>query len=80
MVGRQNADIADTLQLRDVATATDFGTTLAANGFWREIITWGFRVKGGLFSVNPYVCWSFSRGCGDRNCSRRAIVRLGLTR
>jgi len=33
MVGRQNADIADTLQLRDIAMATDFGTTLAANGF-----------------------------------------------
>ena len=25
MVGRQNADIADTLQLRDVAMATVFG-------------------------------------------------------
>ena len=32
MVGRQNADIADTLQLRDVAMASSFGTTLAANG------------------------------------------------
>jgi len=26
VVGRQNADIADTLQLRDVATATNFAT------------------------------------------------------
>ena len=32
MVGRQNADITDTLQLRDVAMATNFGTTLPANG------------------------------------------------
>ena len=32
MVGRQNADIADTLRLRDVAMATNFGTVLAANG------------------------------------------------
>jgi len=40
--------------------AANFGTTLAANGLWREITTWGFRIKNGLFSVNPYVCWSFS--------------------
>jgi len=32
VVGRQNADIADTLQLRDVAMATNVGTALAANG------------------------------------------------
>ena len=32
VVGRQNADIADTLQLRDVVMATNFGTALAANG------------------------------------------------
>ena len=32
MVGRQNADIADTLQLRDVAMATNFETALAENG------------------------------------------------
>ena len=39
MVGRQNADIADTLQLRDVATATifwllvgyNFGCMIASN-------------------------------------------------
>ena len=29
MVGRQNADISDTMQLRDVAVATNFGTTVA---------------------------------------------------
>ena len=34
MVGRQNADIADTLQLREVAMATNFGTALAANGLY----------------------------------------------
>jgi len=32
VVGRHNAAIADTLQLRDVAMANSFGTTLAANG------------------------------------------------
>jgi len=32
MFSRQNADIADTLQLREVAMATDFWTTLAVNG------------------------------------------------
>jgi len=33
VVGRQNADIADTLQLRVVAMATDFGTKIAIAGF-----------------------------------------------
>ena len=39
MVGRQNADISDTMQLRDVAVATNFGTTVAVglNGLGREI-------------------------------------------
>ena len=32
MVGRQNADIADTLHLRDVAMATNFGTKIAITG------------------------------------------------
>ena len=32
MVGRHNAAIADTLQLRDVAMASSFDTILAANG------------------------------------------------
>jgi len=39
---------------------TNFETTLAANGLWLEITGWGFRIKNGLFSVNPYVCWSLS--------------------
>jgi len=30
-------DIAEINGLRDVAMATNFGTTLAANGLWREI-------------------------------------------
>jgi len=35
----QNEDIAEIKGLRDVAMATIFGTTLAANGLWREIMT-----------------------------------------
>jgi len=31
VVGRQNADIADTLQLRDVAMATTFGLSMGYN-------------------------------------------------
>ena len=31
MVGRQNADIADTLQLRDVAMATTFSLSMGYN-------------------------------------------------
>ena len=46
-VNRQNADITDTLKLREVAMATAFGTTLAVSGFWREITTRGFRIKDG---------------------------------
>jgi len=34
-----NEDIAKIDGLRDVATATNFGTTLAANGLWWEITT-----------------------------------------
>ena len=33
VVGRQNADIADALQLRDVAMATNFGTQFAITAF-----------------------------------------------
>ena len=68
VVGRQNADIADTLQLRDVAMATNFGTALAANALWRKTTTWGFRVMDGSLSVIY----------GDGNCSRRATVRLEI--
>jgi len=45
VVSRQNADTAHTLQLRDVAMETNFGTTLAANGLGREIPTWGISYK-----------------------------------
>ena len=64
MVGRHNADIADTLQLRDVAMATNFGTALQMD----SEATIGFHVKDGLLSVI----------CGDGNCCRRATVRLGI--
>jgi len=65
--------------LRDVATATNFGTALAANGLWREITTWCFRING-LFSVTPASVGRslWNRNCGDRNCSRRATVPLGI--
>ena len=34
-----NEDIAEIQGLRDVAKASNCGTTLAANGLWREITT-----------------------------------------
>jgi len=46
--------------LRDVANlpwqamASDFGTTLVVNGLEPEIAKWPYRIKYGLFSVNPY--------------------------
>ena len=40
--------------------ATNFGTALAVNGLGWEITTWAFRIKDGLYSVNPYVCSSLS--------------------
>ena len=76
-----NEDIAEIEGLKDVVMATNFGTTLAANGLWREVTKWGFRINGGLFSVNPYTSVGRSlwiRSCGDRNCSWRATVRLGI--
>ena len=75
-----NEDIAEIKGVRDVAMETNFGTTLAANGFWWKIRTWGFRIKDGLFSVNPApVSRSlWIRTCGDRNCPRRSTVRLGI--
>jgi len=53
-------DIADIECLRDVAMPTNIGTTLAANGLCRQITTWGFRIKDGLFSINPYTSVSRS--------------------
>ena len=46
---RQNADIADTLHLRDVAVVTDFGITIAVMGLRREMTTWRFLIKDGSF-------------------------------
>jgi len=43
--------------LTGVAMVINFGTRLAVNGLRRKITTWGFRIKDGLFSVNPYLCW-----------------------
>ena len=70
----------DQRSIRDVAMATNFETILAANGLWREITTWEFRIKDGLFqSTLASVGRSFwIRSCDDRNCSRRATVRLGI--
>ena len=48
VVSRQNEDIADTLQIREVAIATDFWTTIAVNGLWREITTWRLVIQGWL--------------------------------
>jgi len=73
-------DIAEIEGLKDVAMETNFGTTLAANGLWREMGTWGFRIKDGLFSVNSASVGRplWIRSCGVRNCSRQATVRLGI--
>jgi len=45
VVGRQNADTADTLQLRDVAMVTDCGTTLAAYFLWTLTADNGMRLS-----------------------------------
>jgi len=39
VVTLSNEDIAEIESLRDVTITTNFGTTLAANGVWREIPT-----------------------------------------
>ena len=59
--------------------ATGFGTISATNGLGRETTTGGFRIKDGLFSVNPYTSVGRSiRSCSDWKCSRRTTVRLGI--
>jgi len=63
-----------TESLRDVAMATDFETILAANGLWREIMTWGFHTKDGLFSISPYVCWSL---CLDSYLRQSELLHAG---
>ena len=44
---------ADIQGLRDVAMATNFGTTLAANGLWQEITTCGIRIRMICFQSTP---------------------------
>ena len=68
-------DIVQIADLRDVAMATNFGTTLAANGLVREITTLGFRIKDGSLSVNPFVCWSLSLWI--RTLRRSELLRAG---
>ena len=80
----ETKDIAEIEGLGDVAMAPDVGTTfrmsLAVNELWREITAWGFRMmvccqSTPSTSVDRSL-WIRSRG--DRNCSRRATVRLGI--
>jgi len=54
--------------------ATNFRTALAANVLWPEITTWGFRLKDGLFSFNPCVCWSL---CLDSYLRRSELLQAG---
>ena len=53
MVGRQNADIADTLQLRDVAMATTFWLSMGSNFSCMTASDTLFDSRGG-FSGRSY--------------------------
>ena len=53
MVGRQNADIADTLQLRDVAMATTFWLSIGYNFSCMTASDTLFD-SGGVFSWSSY--------------------------
>ena len=53
MVGRQNADIADTLQLRDIATATTFWLSMGYNFSRMRANDTLFDYRGG-FSGSSY--------------------------
>ena len=53
MVGRQNADIADTLQLRDVAMATTFWLSMGYNFSCMIASNTLFDYRGG-FSGSSY--------------------------
>ena len=53
MVGRQNADIADTLQLRDVAMATTFWLSMGNNLSCMTASDTPFDSRG-RFSVSSY--------------------------
>ena len=52
MVGRQNADIADTLQLRDVATATTFWLSMGYNFSCMTASDTLFDSRGGFSGTN----------------------------
>jgi len=53
VVGRQNADIADTLQLRDVAMATTFWLSMGYNFSYMTASDTLFDSRGG-FSGTSY--------------------------
>jgi len=53
VVGRQNADIADTLQLRDVAMATTFWLSMGSNFSCMTASDTLFDSRGG-FSGSSY--------------------------
>ena len=53
MVGRQNADIADTLQLRDVAMATTFWLSMGYNFSCMTASNKLFDSRGGFSGSYP---------------------------
>ena len=53
MVGQQNADIADTLQLRDVAVATIFLAFYTWSAHWHHLAN----------ATEPFVCSGFTALC-----------------
>jgi len=54
VVGRQNADIADTLQLRDVAMATTFRLSMGYNYSCMTVSDMLFDSRGGFSGTsNP---------------------------
>ena len=62
MVSRQNADIADTLQLRDVAMATTFWVSMGYNFSSRIASDTLFDSRGGFLGTNyPMKAWPRSR-------------------
>ena len=52
MVGRQNADIADTLQLRDVAMATTFWLSMGYNFSCMVVSDTLFHSRGGFSGLS----------------------------
>jgi len=64
MVDQQNADIADTLQLRDIAMATIFWISIYGGACWRHLVN----------TTEPSVC-----GSDAALCQIRFIMPLTLT-